>query len=152
MTTTQEAQARFVEVAYPRALKAVHQAFKYWHIKKRQDAVQECLAKMWDQWIRLVNKGRNPEPMLGRLIYWSILWVRYDRRIAGRARNIDVTDFRSGMKQQQISSRGEVSPTDRSDQMNGWINWTVSARADDPALLASSLEEVGLTLEQWVRV
>ena len=31
MTTIQEAQERFVEVAYPRALKAAHKAFKSWH-------------------------------------------------------------------------------------------------------------------------
>ena len=102
--------------------------------------------------MRLVNRGRNPEPLLNGLIKCAILWVRYDRRIAGRARNIDVTDYRSGMKQQEISGKGEVSPTDRSDKMNGWIDWAVRARSDDPALLASALEEVGLSLEEWVGV
>ena len=37
MTTIKVAQERFVEVAYPRALKAAHKAFKSWHERKRQD-------------------------------------------------------------------------------------------------------------------
>jgi len=152
MTTIEVAQQRFVEVAYPRTLKAAHKAFKSWHERKRADAIQECVAKLWDQWIRLVNKGRNPEPMLGRLIYWAIMWVRYDRRLSGRPRNIDLMDYRAGMKQQKLSGKGEASPTDRSDKNNGWIDWAVSARSDDPAQLASALEEVGLSLEDWVGV
>ena len=47
------------------------------------------------------------------------------------------------MKQQELNGTGEVSPTDRSDKNNGWIDWVVSARSDDPAQLASALEEVG---------
>ena len=152
MTTIEVAQERFVEVAYPRALKSAQRAFKFWHERNRQDAVQECLAKMWDQWIRLVNRGRNPEPMLNGLIKYAILWVRFDRRLSGRARNIDVTDYRSGMKQQELNGRGEASPTDRSDQMNNWIDWTVKATTDDPCELASALEQVGLSLEEWVGV
>jgi hypothetical protein len=150
MNTIEAAQERFVQVAYPKALKAAHIAFKSFHERKRQDAVQECLAKMWDQWVRLVNRGRNPEPLLNGLIKYAILWVKYDRRIAGRARNIDVMDYRAGMKQQQISSRGEFSPTDRSDKMNGWIDWSVKANSEDPSELASALEQVGLSLEEWV--
>ena len=68
MMTIEVAQERFVEVAYPRTLRAAQRAFKSWHERKRQDAVQECLAKMWDQWVRLVNRGRNPEPLLNGLI------------------------------------------------------------------------------------
>ena len=152
MNTIEAAQERFVEVAYPRALKAAHKAFKTWHERKRQDSVQECLAKLWQEWVLLVNRGRNPEPLLNGLIKYAILWVRYDRRIAGRARNIDVTDYRSGMKQQELNGKGEASPTDRSDQMNGWIDWSVKAKTDDPAQLASALEQVGLSLEEWVGV
>jgi hypothetical protein len=61
-------------------------------------------------------------------------------------------DFRAGMRQQGLSSKGEVSPTDRSHKNNGWIDWTVKAKTDDPALLCSALEEVGLSLEDWVGV
>ena len=152
MMTITMAQERFVEVAYPTTVGAAQRAFKSWHEPKRQDAVQECLAKMWDQWVRLVNRGRNPEPLLKGLIKFAILWVKYDRRLSGRSRNIDVMDYRAGMKQQEISGKGEVSPTDRSDKNNGWIDWAVSARSDDPAQLASALEEVGLSLEEWVGV
>ena len=56
------------------------------------------------------------------------------------------------MKQQGISGKGMVSPTDRSDKMNGWIDWAVKAKTDDPALLASALEEAGISLEEWVSV
>ena len=66
MNTIQAAQERFVEVAYPRTLKAAHKAFKSWHEPKRQDAVQECMAKMWDQWVRLVNRGKKPRAIAQR--------------------------------------------------------------------------------------
>jgi hypothetical protein len=56
------------------------------------------------------------------------------------------------MKQQELNGRGEASPTDRSDKINGWIDWSVKAKADDPSELASALEEVGLSLEEWVGV
>jgi len=152
MMTITVAQERFVAVAYPRTLRAAQRAFKSWHERKRQDAVQECLCKLWHEWVCLVNRGRNPEPLLKGLIKFAILWVKYDRRLSGRSRNIDVMDYRAGMKQQEISGKGEVSPTDRSDKNNGWIDWAVSARSDDPAQLASALEEVGLSLEEWVGV
>ncbi len=151
MMTITVAQERFVEVAYPRALRAAQKAFKSWHERKRADAIQECLSKLWQEWVLLASR-KDPEPLLNGLIKYAILWVRYDRRISGRARNIDVTDYRSGMKQQGISAKGVVSPTDRSDKMNGWIDWAVSARSDDPAQLASALEEAGITLEEWVGV
>jgi len=127
MNTITVAQERFVQVAYPKTLKAAHKAFRSWHEPKRQDAVQECMAKMWDQWVRL-RAGKEPRTITHGLIKYAILWVRYDRRLSGRAANIDVMDYRANMKQQQISSKGEVGPTDRSDKMNGWIDWTVKAR------------------------
>ena len=152
MLTITVAQERFVEVAYPRTLRAAQRAFKSWHERKRADSIQECVAKLWDEWIRLVNRGRNPEPLLSGLIKFAILWVKYDRRLSGRSRNIDVMDFRAGMKQQELNGKGEASPSDRSDKYNGWIDWAVCARSDDPAQLASALEEVGLSLEEWVGV
>jgi len=152
MTTIEVAQERFVEVAYPTTVRAAQRAFKSWHERKRADAIQECVAKLWDEWIRLVNRGKNPEPLLKGLIKFAILWVRYDRRLSGRSRNIDVMDYRAGMKQQELNGKGEASPIDRSDKNNGWIDWAVSARSDDPAQLASALEEVGVSLEQWVGV
>ncbi len=150
MNTIEATQERFVQVAYPTTLRAAQRAFKSWHERKRADAIQECMAKMWDQWVRLADRGKNPEPMLNGLIKFAILWVKFDRRIAGRARNIDVTDFRAHMKQQELNGKGVVSPTDRSDKMNGWIDWTLKAKTDDPALLASALEEAGISLEEWV--
>ena len=105
---------------------------------------------MWDQWVRLVNRKRNPEPLLNGLIKYAILWVRFDRRLSGRSRRIDVMDYRANMKQQELNGKGEACPTDRGDKMNGWIDWAVSARSDDPAQLASALEEAGLALEEWV--
>ncbi len=152
MNTIQAAQERFVEVAYPRALKVSHRTFKSWHERKRADCQQEFLGKLWQEWILLVNRGRNPEPLLNGLIKYAILWVRYDRRISGRSRNIDVTDYRSNMKQQELNGKGEACPTDRSDKMNGWIDWAVSSRSDDPALLAMALEQAGISVEEYMCV
>lgn len=138
---------RFEEVAYSRAVREAERAFKGWHRSKIEDAVAECIAKLWSEWHGLVNRGRDPVPLLSGLIKYAVLFCRYDRRTAGRARSYDVYDYRSKMKQQQLSGNGQVSPSDRSDQGNGWIDWAVKARTDDPALLASALEELGLTME-----
>lgn len=107
---------------------------------------------MWHQWICLVNRGRDPVPLIPGLIKYAILWVRFDRKVAGRARSYDVQDYRAGMKQQLLSGKGKVSPTDRSDRNNGWINWAASARVDDPCQLAIALEETGVSLRDWLDV
>ena len=47
------------------------------------------------------------------------------------------------MKQQEWNGKGEACPSDRGDKMNGWIDWTVKAKSDDPAILASALRRRG---------
>ena len=66
---------RFERVALPFALKAARRAFKRWHERKRDDAEAEFMAKMWDQWARLLLRGKDPEPMLWPLIHWAKQWV-----------------------------------------------------------------------------
>src|SRR4051794_5880986 len=99
---------RFERVAYRRTLDAASRAFKGWHERKREDAIGEMMAKMWDQWSRLLIRGKDPERMLGTLIKWAVLWVRYDRRISGRSRNIDIFDYRAGMKRQCLDGHGRA--------------------------------------------
>jgi hypothetical protein len=147
MSTEQE---RFMAVAYARTLRAAQKAFKHWHSRKKADCLQECMTKMWYQWKCCLDQGKDPAAMIGPLIHWAIMHVRYDRKVSGRARGFDVQDYRSRMKQQLLSGKGEASPTDRSDRQNGWINWTVSARADDPSELGAALEGAGLSLEAWL--
>ncbi len=48
-----------------------------------------------------------------------------------------------------MDGRGKLEPHDRSGRINGFLNWTGAARTDDPAELASALEDTGLTLEEW---
>jgi hypothetical protein len=139
---------RFMSIAFPATQKAARRAFWHWREHKRVEAIQECHAKMWDSWSRLLLRGKNPERMLGSLIKFAILWVRYDRRIAGRARTPDSFDFRAGFKQQQISDQGEANPSDRADPHNPWINWELHA-GDDPSALAAALEQTGVSLAQW---
>src|SRR5262245_4857560 len=122
-------QERFERVAYRRTLEAARRAFRGWHPRKRDDAVGEMMGKMWDQWSRLLLRGKDPERMLGRLIRWAIWWVRYDRRIAGRARSYDVFDYRARMKRHDLDGQGRAHPADRSDRSNHWIEWD-GARLD----------------------
>ncbi len=122
-------QRRFMELAYPRALRAAQRAFRRWPRRKKEDAIAECLAKVWMTWVLNREKGKDPLALLGPNIHFAILWVRYDRRIAGRARGFDVFDYRAGMRRQQLNGQGHASPTDRSDPLNGWIDWAV--RTDD---------------------
>jgi len=86
--------------------------------------------------------------MTSGLIKFAILWVKYDRRIAGRSRVPGVYDFRSGFKQQQISDQGQANPADHSDPVNTWINWNLTS-GDDPSALAGALESTGVSLAQW---
>jgi hypothetical protein len=109
----------------------------------------ECVAKMWDSWSRLLLRGQDPQRMLSGLIKYAILWVRYDRRIAGRARTPDLFDHRSRFKRQLLSDQGEASPSDRSDPGNAWINWRTDT-GDSPVELAAALEETGLSLVDWL--
>ena len=135
---------RFERVAYGRTLKAAGTAFKKWHERKRDDAVAEMVAKMWDQWARLLERGKDPEPMIGPLIHWAKMWVRYDRKIAGRARSYDIFDYRTGMKRQDLDGQGRPHPTDRGDRGNEWIDWGSVKSDDDPALWAEAKDELGL--------
>ena len=113
---------RFERGAYRRCLAAAETAFRRWHWRKRDDTVGEMMLKMWDQWYRLLLRGDDPERMLGTLIKWAILWVRYDRRGAGRARCFDVFDYRAGMRRQDLDAQGRAQPSERSDRENGRID------------------------------
>lgn len=141
---------RFERLALPFALKAAKRAFKGWPERKRDDAESEFLAKMWDQWARLLLKNKDPEPLLWPLIHWAKQWVRYDRRIAGRPRNIDIQDYRAGMTQHLMDGRGKLQPHDRANRINGFLDWSGRARTDDPAELAAALEQAGMTLEEYL--
>ncbi len=138
-------QDRFMRLAYARTVAAARKAFRSWHMSKREDAIQEAVVKMFDQWIRLVQRGGDPEPILGGMIYDALMFVRYDRKVAGRARRPDVFDYRSGLKQQRLDAQGYASPSDRSDANNGWIDWRVAC-GDNPADVVMALEVTGLTL------
>jgi hypothetical protein len=144
-------QARFMTVAYERTLRAAKRAFWGWRENKRDDAIQCCIAQMWLQWVRIVDSGRRPESMLGCLIKYACLHVRYDRPVSimERARTPDVFDFRSGLKRQLFSDDGEAArPSDRADAENAWIDWSLPS-GDNPADLAAALESSGITLAQF---
>jgi hypothetical protein len=138
-----------MSVAYPRTMTVAKRAFYGWPPSKKDDAIAECVAKLWDSWSRLLLRGRDPQRMLSGLIKYAILWVRYDRRISGRARTPDLFDHRSRFKRQLLSDQGEASPSDRSDPGNAWINWQTDT-GDSPVELAAALEESGLSLEDWL--
>jgi hypothetical protein len=139
---------RFMSVAYPRIVKAATHAFWQWKSNKRPDAIQESICKAWDSWSRLLLRGRDPEPLLAGIIKYALLWTRYDRKIAGRSRMPDISDYRANMRQQLLSEGGQASPSDRADPANPWINWTLTS-GDSPADLAAALESSGVSLAQW---
>ena len=140
---------RFTEVAYPFARRAAQRAFKRWPDHKQADAIQEFLAKTWDSWKRLLERGRDPEPLLWPLLYWAKQWVYQDRRLSGRPRNIDIQDFRTGIVQHLLTEQGQPRPHDRSARINGFLNWTGQARTDEPAALVEALETAGMAFEQY---
>jgi hypothetical protein len=75
-------------------------------------------------------------------------FVRYDRKVAGRARRPDVFDYRSLLKQQRLDAQGFASPSDRSDSNNGWLDWRL-ASGDDFADVVMALEATGLSLADY---
>jgi hypothetical protein len=141
--------ARFMEVAYPKAQRAARRAFCRWHTSKRADSEAEFMAKVWDQWVRLLERDRDPALLLYPLFFWAKRWVQFDRRLSGRPRNLDIGDYRAKMVQHLMDGKGRLQPHDRSDRVNGFLDWTGTARTDDPCELAIALEETGVTLSQW---
>jgi hypothetical protein len=111
-------QRRFMATAYPRALRAAQRAFQRWPRRKREDAIAEMIGKVWATWVYNLEKGKDPLILLGPNIHFAILWVRYDRKIAGRARAFDVFDYRANMRRQQLDGQGHARPADRSDPLN----------------------------------
>jgi len=135
---------RFERVAYGRTLDAARVAFRGWHARKREDAIAEMLAKVWATWRYNLEKGKDPVALLGANIRWAVLWVRYDRRVAGRARSFDVFDYRAGMKRQDLDAQGRPSPSERGARENHGIDWQGVAVHDDPALWAEAREAFGV--------
>jgi hypothetical protein len=146
METIESEQERFVRVAYPFALRAAQRAFRRWPERKKDDAIQEFLSKLWDSWKRLLDRGRDPEPLLWPLLYWAKKWVYQDRRLSGRPRNLDIQDYRTGIEQHLLTEQGQPRPHDRSARINGFLDWTGQVRTDDPAALVEAMDSLGLTL------
>jgi hypothetical protein len=142
-------QERFEQDAYQRVLKVGNRAFRRWHERKREDALAEYVAKVWATWLLNIEKGKDPVALLGPNMHWAILWVRYDRKVSGRARTPDVYDYRAGLRRQQLDGQGQASPTDHGDPINSWINWGIDT-GDDPADLAAALEASGVSLIDWM--
>ncbi|MEO6808380.1 MAG: hypothetical protein ABI353_04640 [Isosphaeraceae bacterium] len=142
-------KGRFETIAYQRAMKVAKRAFRRWPERKREDAIAEFVAKVWATWVYNVEKGKDPVALLGPNMHWAILWVRYDRKVSGRARTPDVYDYRAGLRRQQLDGQGHLSPTDQGDPLNSWIDWGVDT-GDDPAALAAALEMTGMSLEDWM--
>jgi hypothetical protein len=140
---------KFMRIGYDRTLTAARKAFGSWPEWKCDDAIAETMAKCWDSYSRLLLRGRDPEPMLAGIIKFSVLWTRYDRKLGGRARNIDVFDYRAGFRRHDLSGQGQASTSEESDRNNSFINWQTDT-GDDPAELAAALEKQGLTLEEWL--
>jgi hypothetical protein len=143
-------QQRFMAVAYEPALRAAKRAFRGWPESRREDAEAEFIGKVWHQWMCMLMRMKDPQPLLYPFLHWAKRWVQYDRRIAGRPRNIGVEDYRAGMVQHLLDGRGKLEPHDRSSRINAYLDWTGAARTDDPAELAGALEESGLTQEEWL--
>jgi hypothetical protein len=140
---------RFERVAYPFALRAAKRAVRGWPERKKADGKCEFVSKTWDSWKRLLERGRDPEPLLWPLIHWAKQWIYQDRRLSGRPRNIDIQDYRAGMTQHLMDGRGRLKPHDRADPIIGRLDWTGQARTDDPAELAAALEAAGMTTEEY---
>ena len=75
---------RFMTVAFEKAQRAAKRAFRHFPDSKRDDAEAEFMGKVWDQWWRVIDTGKDPEPLLYPFLHWAKRWVTYDRRLSGR--------------------------------------------------------------------
>ena len=117
---------------------------------KRVDDEVEFLGKIWDQWARLLMRGKDPEPMLWPLIHWAKHVGPYDRKIAGPPPQPRHLRLPGRHDPALMDGRARPKPHERSDPINGWLDWTGQARTDDPAELAAALEAAGLSLEDYL--
>src|SRR5690242_2080012 len=58
-------QDRFMALAHQRADRAARRAFKAWHSRKREDAIAECVGKVWATWVYNLERGKDPVALLG---------------------------------------------------------------------------------------
>ena len=130
-------------VAYEPARRAAQRAFKRWPERKRDDAEGEFMAKMWDQWKRLLERGKDPEPLLYPLIHWAKQWCYQDRRLSGRPRNLDISDFRADGSAPSWTGGASWSRTTGQQGSSGSWTGTRAARTDDPADLAAPWQKQG---------
>lgn len=139
---------RFLAV-YDKVARAAKRAVRGWHVSKRDDAESEFIGKVWDQWWRVVERGKDPEPLHYPFLHWAKRWVEYDRRLSGRPRLIDIQDYRAGQTQHVMDGRGKLAPHDRSSRLNAFLDFSGISRTDDPCDLAAALETSGLTLAEF---
>ena len=89
--------------------------------------------------------------MIGPLIHWAIMHVRYDRRIARRARLLSTcTTYRAKMTRHLMDGRGRLRARRKFSGINGFFDWAPEWRTDDPAELAAALEQAGLSLDEYL--
>jgi hypothetical protein len=97
-------------------------------------------------WVLNREKGKDPLALLGPNMRFAILWTRYDRRISGRPRNIDITDYRAGMTRHLLGSNGQLDPHDRASRVNHFLDWSgIDRRTGDPAEIVAASDALGLT-------
>ena len=87
----------------------------------------------------------TPSQFIGGMIYHALMFVRYDRKVAGRARRPDVFDYRSGLKQQRSTVRATPARATGATRRTAGSIWRL-ASGDDPAEVLAALEVTGLTL------
>jgi hypothetical protein len=84
----------------PRFLRAAQRALKGWPRRKQEIAIAEMIGKVWTTRVLNLEKGEDPWALLGPNNPRAIHWVRYDRKIAGRARDLDGFGDRASRKRQ----------------------------------------------------
>ncbi len=71
--------------ADPGASWAAQRAFERSLGRERDDAIADCVAKVWATRVFNLETGDDSVALLGPKIQRAILWVRHDSWIAGRA-------------------------------------------------------------------
>lgn len=117
--------------------------FRHVNATDREDAVQEVIARVLVEYLRLVEQGKEAVAFAGPLARYAVAQVRQGRRVGGHLNIRDVSSnycrVRKGVMLESLDQRNTTS--------SGWREVLVEDRHSTPADIAATRIDVG----QWLK-
>jgi hypothetical protein len=111
-----KSREQFMSTAYHRVRRTALKATRRLRPNDRGDVVATIVAMVWEDWLRVAERGRNPEELLGCIINCRIKHVFNGRRFNGvdGKGHFDVFDHNANMPswQEFLTSERQYTPAD----------------------------------------